>query len=80
MHLRGLDLSDLTLDLSLVLEYVLATVNQEETFSQKYEANWFSVGKEKIFTRKKSNPTWLNFVNLPVSHIPDSLCKMTEWW
>lgn len=54
MHLRGLDLSDLTLDLSLVLEYVLATVNQEETFSLKYEANWFSVGKEKIFTRKKA--------------------------
>ena len=54
MQLRGLDLSDLTLDLSLVLEYVLATVNQEETFSLKYEANWFSVGKEKIFTRKKA--------------------------
>ena len=57
MHLRGLDLSHLTLDLSLVLEYVLATVNQEETFSLKYEANWFSVagGKKRYLLAKKQS-------------------------
>ena len=54
MYFGGLDLSDLTLDLSLVLEYVFAWVNRQETFSLKYEANWFSVGEEKIFTRKKA--------------------------
>ena len=79
MYLGGLDISDLTLDLSLVPEYVFASVNQEETFPLKYEAK-NSLWEKKRYYSQNSNPTWIKFVNLPVNHIPDSLCKMTEWW
>ena len=55
--LRGLDLSDLTLDLSLVQEYDCFRIcNQQETFSPKYEVKNSPWGKKRhLLAKKKSN-------------------------
>ena len=54
--LRGLDLSDLTLDLSLVQEYVFASVINKRPFHQNMKLKILHGGRKDIYWQKR-NPT-----------------------